>query len=541
MARQHEASTLAVDAAKDTTHADFRRADALSWREALITGDVTAVELSTMALTSAAAHMSLGAFIHLDPDASLARAEEIDAVRGLSIESASGRADTSSAGLNGPDPAALAFARRNPLAGLPIAFKDLLDVAGMPTTRGSEAIPHRVAHHDDPGVRTVHHAGGVSVGKTQVPEFGLPCYSENTISAPARNPLDPARTSGGSTGGGATAVAAGILPFAPGNDGGGSVRIPAAACGLVGLKPGRGRLATDQQSSSVRNLGVSGPIARSAQDAALLFDVMAGHPFSVAEDAGGLSEGPAMRTVRAALAGAADGASALHIAVDTRSPFSPDLEISLEEPAVEALEKAMAAARDAGHRVSGTEGGRTGGGRTTRGNRRGAPGAAGEAHMPGSEIWPPDYHRSFRTLWTSALANAPLSPEQESRVAPLTRHFIELSRARSAEETSAAIAHLQAYADVPERCLGGADVLMTPMLAFAPPEIGWFSSMEPEENYRQQCRFTPYSSVVNVLGLPAINVPMHSDDRGLSWSVQLVGERGSEERLLALAATLMRD
>ncbi len=538
MARKHEASTLAVDAAKDTTHADFRRADALSWREALITGDVSAVELSTMALTSAAAHMSLGAFIHLDPDASLARAEEIDAVRSLSLGSLPPRAGSTTEGRDGPDPAALAFARRNPLAGLPIAFKDLLDVAGMPTTRGSEAVPHRVAHHDDPGVRRVHHAGGVSVGKTQVPEFGLPCYSENTISAPARNPLDPARTSGGSTGGGATAVAAGILPFAPGNDGGGSVRIPAAACGLVGLKPGRGRLPTDQQGSSVRNLGVSGPIARTAHDAALLFDVMAGHAFSVERGADGLSEGPAMRTVRTALQRAAGDGPPLSIAVDTRSPFSPDVDITLEEPAVEALEKGIAAARDAGHRVSGAEGGPVKGGGTGRGTPRGP---AGAAHAPGSEIWPPDYHRSFRTLWTSALANAPLSPDQESRVAPLTRHFIELSRARSAEETGAAIAHLQAYADVPERCLGGADVLMTPMLAFAPPEIGWFSSMEPEENYLQQCRFTPYSSVVNVLGLPAINVPMHADDRGLSWSVQLIGGRGTEESLLALAATLMRD
>ena len=530
MARKHQASTV-TDAATDTSHADFRRADALSWREALASGEVTAVELTTMALTSAAAHISLGAFIHLDPDASLARAEEIDAVRGLSLAPASRTAGRSSPRDGGHPREALAFARRNPLAGLPLAYKDLLDVAGMPTTRGSAAVPHEVALHDDPGVRRVHHAGAVSIGKTQVPEFGLPCYSENTIAAPARNPLDPARTSGGSTGGGATAVAAGILPFAPGNDGGGSVRIPAAACGLVGLKPGRGRLPTDQQSSSVRNLGVSGPIARTAQDAALLFDVMAGHAFSGGEDSGRLPEGPAMRTVRTALARAAGDGPALHIAVDTRSPFSPELDISLEEAAVSALEKGIAAARQAGHRVSGTAGGDTHRSR----------GTADSAYAPNAGIWPADYHRSFRTLWTSGLANAPLSPEQESRTAPLTRHFIELTRARSAEETSAAIAHLQAYADVPERCLGEADVLMTPMLAFAPPEIGWFSSMEPEENYRQQCRFTPYSSVVNVLGLPAINVPMHVDSSGLSWSVQLIGGRGSEETLLALAAMLMRE
>src|SRR5690606_5687231 len=139
---------------------------------------------------------------------------------------------------------------------------------------------------------------------------------------PARNPLDPERTAGGSTGGGAGAVAAGMLPFAPGNDGGGSVRIPAAACGLVGLKPGRGTVPTDRQEDSVRNLSVSGPLARTAVDAALLYDAMLGGP---------RGEGRSLpRTLRAE-------PDLVRIGYSTASPFSPDLEITLARPALDAL------------------------------------------------------------------------------------------------------------------------------------------------------------------------------------------------------------
>lgn len=506
----------------DTSMTDFRAATTDQWRAAFLNGDVSAVELATTALTAEAAASSLGVFIHADADAALARASEMDAVREMIVSSARSGAAARLSDLSA----------HHPMLGLPTAFKDLVDVAGMPTTLGTAALPPRIPSQDDALARRVHAAGAVSVGKTQVPEFGLPCYSENSLALPSRNPLDRSRTSGGSTGGGAAAVAAGILPVAPGNDGGGSIRIPAAACGLVGLKPGRARLPDDVQGTEVRNLAVSGPLAQTAQDAALLFDVMAGHRFRLPETAPPLSrrrrrraessglradlmlaEGPAMRTVRRALDG---GLDPLRIGVTTESPFSPDLDVVLEESAVIGLEKGIEALRDLGHQVQGTE------------NRTGR-----------ERFWPHGYHQHFKALWTSRLADVGFTQEQLEKLTPLTRHFVELASARAHQDTKEAVRSLQAAADDAESLVGRWDVLLTPMLAYRPPLVGWFAGHEPAEDYLQQCLFTPYSSVVNVLGLPAINVPMHADDDGLSWSVQVIGRQGTEELLLALAATMM--
>ncbi|GGE58623.1 amidase [Nesterenkonia cremea] len=506
------------DHTTDTTLTDFRAATAAHWRTAFLEGDVTAVELATTALTAASAHSSLGAFLHLDADYALARAAETDAVRTTMVGASSGE---------DRDAALSRLSTRSPLLGLPTAFKDLVDVAGMPTTRGTAALPPAVAAKDHGLARRLHGAGAISVGKTQVPEFGLPCYSENQIAEPSRNPLDPDRTSGGSTGGGAAAVASGMLPLAPGTDGGGSVRIPAAACGLVGLKPGRTRLPDDDRSPAATNLPVSGPIADTVEDAALLFDVMAGHSFRVPEVTGSgsrngpggagvvLAEGPAMRGVRQALE---TGLAPLNIGVTTESPFSPELEVTLQEGAVTALEKGIGGLEQAGHIVQGT------------------------SHCTGSDrFWPEDYHRLFRALWTARMGSMEFPPEQEEKLEPLTRYFLELARNRPGAETAEAVTRMQDFADSADEIFGPWDVLLTPMLAWAPPKVGWFAGLSPEENYIQQCRFTPYSSVVNVLGLPAINVPTHTDAAGLSWSVQIIGPTGSEEMLLALAAVLRRE
>lgn len=495
----------AAEHTTDLSMVDFRAATAQQWRRSVLSREVSAVELTTTALTAAATLNGLGAFLHLDPEFALARAEQFDSTFAALRRS------------SGDDEAAAQMAVKAPLAGLPTAFKDLVPVAGLPLTMGTLAHPAVIPARDNPLARRVHRAGAVSIGKTQVPEFGLPCYSENQLGDPARNPLDPQRTSGGSTGGGGAAVAAGILPVAPGNDGGGSVRIPAAACGVVGLKPGRGRMPDDDGSTSVRNLMTSGPIANTAADAALLFDVMAGHRFSAApadetRDGVQLPIGCAQRRVTAALR---DGLGTLSIGVTTESPFTPDLEIVLAEEAVIALERAITALADCGHRVQGTD-----------------------RHSGSESFWPQGYHRDFQTLWTSRLAQLDLDDGQLSGLEPLTRYFVELARARPPARTEAAISALQESSDHAEDIFGPWDLLLTPMLASAAPPIGWFAGLPAEQNYIEQCRFTPYSSVVNVLGLPAINVPVHTDGAGLSWSVQLVGKHGSEELLLALAATM---
>ncbi|GAA1163869.1 amidase [Nesterenkonia sandarakina] len=485
---------------------DFRAVSAVQWRRELASGEVSAVDLVTTAITAASNQSQLGAFLHLDPASALLRAAEIDEVRRAVLDS---RASGSRSAAMGE------LAGRAPLLGMPTAFKDLVDVAGMPTTRGTNALPATMPAHDHRLARRVHASGAISLGKTQVPEFGLPCYSENELAPAARNPLAPERTAGGSTGGGAAAVAAGMLPLAPGSDGGGSVRIPAAACGLIGLKPGRGRLPDDDPRRSVRNLAVAGPIAHTAEDAALLFDVMAGHRFHRSGSADRLPAGPALRRVHEALE---HGVEQLRIGVITESPFSPELDVVLAESAVLALERGLSRLEQRGHILQGS------------------------SHCTGAEaFWPADYHRHFQALWTAPLGELDPPADQLAAMAPLTRYFIELARNRPEAQTRESIAALEEFAADAEAFMGPWDVLATPMLAFAPPEIGWFAGLEPEENYRAQCRFTPYSSVVNVMGLPAINVPTYTDAQGLSWSIQLIGRHGSEEQLLALAATLAQD
>lgn len=528
-----DAPAPAAEHTTDTSLTDFRAATAADWRRAFLRGDVSAVELATTALTAAAANQELGAYLHTDTDYALVRAAETDAVRTMLVSRGSSQQRCAALSL---------LSAQAPLMGLPTAFKDLVKVAGMPTTFGTSAVPAIVPAKNDPLARRVHAAGAISVGKTQVPEFGLPCYSENALVPPARNPLDPRRTAGGSSGGAGTAVAAGLLPLAPGNDGGGSVRIPAAACGLVGLKPGRGRLPDDRRDPGVQNLGVSGPIAETPEDAALLFDVMAGHRFSLPgakPRRGGrgpsdllLSEGPAMRAVRQATEGRQ---APLQMGVITESPFSPELDIALTDDAVVALEKGLAALESAGHQVHGA-------GTSAAIPRRRRSSARGwRSHPTGSNrFWPTGYHHDFQVLWTSRLSEVGFTEEQSERLAPLTQYFIDLARSRPAEHTLEATANLQTFADQAEDYLEPWDVLVTPMLGFAPPEIGWFAGLTPEENYIQQCRFTPYSSVVNVMGLPAVNVPTHTDGAGLSWSVQLIGRHGSEEQLLGLAARMMQ-
>ena len=148
-----------------------------------------------------------------------------------------------------------------PLWGLPLADKDLHRRAGVPARFGSRAFTDFVPDESDELVLAVDAAGAVSLGKSATPEFGLPSYTEGLAGPPTRNPWNPALGAGGSSGGAAAAVASGMLPFAPGSDGGGSVRIPAAACGLVGVKPSRGRVPAGPGFAALAGLGVAGPIA----------------------------------------------------------------------------------------------------------------------------------------------------------------------------------------------------------------------------------------------------------------------------------------
>ena len=160
-------------------------------------------------------------------------------------------------------------------AGVPTAFKDLDATAGVRTTMGSQVTRDRVPTRNAHVVDLMEGAGLISLGKTNTPEFGLSSYTDNDLVGPARTPWDLTRNAGGSSGGAATAVAAGLVPVAQGSDGGGSIRIPASSCGVFGLKPSRGRVSSGPDSSDWNGLAVKGPITRTVRDAAALMDVLA--------------------------------------------------------------------------------------------------------------------------------------------------------------------------------------------------------------------------------------------------------------------------
>ncbi|WGH92396.1 amidase [Auritidibacter ignavus] len=437
---------------------------AVELRDQLSASAVSATEVTKYYLEQIRSRPELGALSHVNEDLARERAAALDE---------------------------LPVDHRAALHGIPTAFKDLVRVAGMPTRFGSRVFADAVSEpSNDPSAELLTEAGTVQVGKTTVPEFGLSTYSENLIDPPARNPRDMETTPTGSSGGAAAAVAAGLLPLAPGTDGGGSIRIPAAATGLVGLKPGRGTLSCDDQRETVTNLSVTGPLARTAADAALLMDAFM-DPTSVAPG----------RYLHAVQQGA-EGLAPMTIGVTTASPFHPDLQISLARGAVEALTQAASMLTQDEHLVT-------------------------ELDL----IYFPGYHENFQIVWTSGLHRAPM-PTTEG-LDDLAEYFLTSTANLSADQIAEAEGNLTQWAQDTRAELGQTDIVLTPVLAFQPPKIGAFRELDPQANYDYQCRFTPYTSMINVMGLPAISIPVTDQ-----WSVQAIGRPGTEAQLLALAARM---
>ncbi|MEV6950314.1 amidase family protein, partial [Streptomyces sp. NPDC051172] len=164
--------------------------------------------------------------------------------------------------------------------------------------------------------------------------------------------------------------------------------------------------------------------------------------------------------------------------------------------------------------------------------------AGGHAVEDFSPYYGEDYHRDFRTVWTAGLLRAPLPEDAEAHVGAVAAHFLRTARGAGRAEIDDAAHRLEEWSRGVRAQFAAVDVVMTPVLATAPPPVGHFLAMEPEANYEAQCAFTPYTSMVNVLGLPAVAVPVLRDERGLNWSVQLIGRPGTSAPLLALAAHL---
>lgn len=397
------------------------------------------------------------------------------------------------------------LSRALPLWGLPFADKDLVARAGVPTRYGSRAFADNVPTASDDLALALDAAGGVSLGKTAASEFGNAAYTEPLAGPTARNPYDTTRGAGGSSGGAAVAVAAGLLPFAPGSDGGGSIRIPAAATGLVGLKPSRGRVPAMPGFAHLAGLVTAGPLARTVADAALMLDALAG------------AGSPQWATVPPTwdegpfLGAAVRGEGRFSIGVSRDSPWATEFDLDLEPEAEEALQVAIRELDVMGHGIEEL------------------------AFDP-----EPGYAVAFLTVWQAGAAATAVDDDRLHLVEPLTRWLIENGRRLGARDLATALAWLAGFERRFIARASRVDAMLTPATALTPRPLGWYDAEDGERNFAQQVRYTPYTSMVNVSGLPAIVLPVNVTAEGLPMGVQLIGRPGREDVLLAIGAQLER-
>ncbi|NJQ03383.1 amidase [Streptomyces zingiberis] len=429
---------------------------------------------------------SVGAYLTVTADRALADARR---AAGLLARGASGGGE------------AAAGAGLPPLLGVPLPVKDLDPVPGVRCTYGSAAFAGHVVPERPPGgepavVTRLREAGTVLLGKTNTPEFGLPAYTESRVGPPARSPHDPSRGAGGSSGGAAAAVAAGLAPAAQGSDGGGSIRIPASCCGLVGIKPSRGRVST-APAGDVSGLPTAGPLARTVRDAAALLDVMAGpapgDPVPLAAPDTSFLRWCERAPGRLRIARWAE----------------PDVPGVTVEPEVLAVyERTSALLAGLGHEV-----------------------------VDVAQPLRPGDRDAFTPVWSVLAALAPVPAEREDALLPLTRWLRERGRAATGVEYARALNAMQKAGRRLAAAVAPYDAVLMPTLARLPVPVGALrDDADPAADFAAQTAFTPFTAPWNIAGLPAVSLPAGWTDGGLPVGMMLGAAHGAEGPLLALAA-----
>lgn len=464
--------------------------DGLGTAAALRAGDLDVHEVAEEALEAArGVGDEVGAFAHLLED--LTRAQARTAAERLGDARRVGALD--------------ALAASHPLLGVPLPLKDLTQLAGAPFEAGSAALAGNVAPVTDGVAQTLLDGGTLTVGKTSTPEFGLPCYTEPATGRPARTPWDLRRTAGGSSGGAAAAVAAGVVPIAHGSDGGGSVRIPAACCGVLGLKPSRGLISPGPHGTEGTGLVTDGILARTVRDVAAGLDLLAGPRVG---DAVPAPAHPVRALAR--LQQEHPVPAPLRLGV-LREPLAAHT--GIHPAALRGLERALELLRGLGHEVV-------------------------EVPAP----FTPEDWTAFMPLWTVGAAAIPLTEEQEGRILELTRWLRERGREYSGVDLARAIAGVQSLARRTLEGFAAVDVVLTPTLSGPPALPETLQRADGGDDFDAQCAFTPWTSTWNMLGTAALSVPLHREEIDgveLPFGVQLGATRpGDDALLLALAAQL---
>lgn len=392
--------------------------------------------------------------------------------------------------------AAIAGDELPPFFGVPISIKDLNETAGVRTTHGNGAFADRVPDEDDSVVRSIKRAGFIMLGKTNTPEFGTTCWTDPPAYFPARNPWDPERTTGGSSGGAAGALAAGLCPISQGSDGGGSIRIPASLCGLYGIKPSRGRVSNFPGAQSF--LSQNGPITRTVADAAALLDVLAGYK------TGDSWWAPPPARPFAEEVGRRPGR--LRIAFTTK----PSFDTPVAPGNVAGVEHSSRLLADLGHEVS-------------------------EASPPD---WPEQVVEDFFITWAVRTCGADPMPPFDS-LEPVNQALIEFGRTVDAPTFESANRRIMKASRDLVAFFADYDVLVTPTVAGPPPVIGSYRDPDnPIAEFLNAASLVPFTPPWNTTGQPAVSVPLHSDEQGLPVGVQLVGRPGDEATLIRISAQL---
>jgi amidase len=384
-----------------------------------------------------------------------------------------------------------------PLLGVPIALKDSTDLAGEQTTHGTDGFPDPAAA-DSEMVRRLREAGAIVVGKTLLPELAICGFSESATWGVTRNPWDPQRTPGGSSGGSAAAVAAGLVPIASASDGAGSIRIPAASCGLFGLKPQRGRIPLDPDLEHWNGLSVNGCVSRGVLDTALWLDLVGG---------GSKEQGAPPPPERPFVESAQTSPGKLRIAYSTAAPRAA-APPTVSEVAKGAVGETAALLRSLGHETSQQD---------------------PDWGMIGNNMVP----RYLRGA-AEDFAKVPAPERLERR----TAGFARLGRMIPARVFEQARRGVEADAARVNAIFDSHDVLMTPVMGGTALPVRRWEGRGAIWTLLGMSRFYPYCIPWNHLGNPSMAVPAGFAADGMPLSVQIVGRPGDEATLLSLAAQL---
>ncbi|MEO6019596.1 MAG: amidase [Knoellia sp.] len=388
---------------------------------------------------------------------------------------------------------------RGAFAGVPSATKDNIHVAGMPATMGSRAVPSQPGDVDGAFTRQFLDTGVIPICSTTMPEFGWTATTERVGGDVTRNPWHTAYSSGGSSGGSAALVASGALPMAHGNDGGGSIRIPAAACGLVGLKPSRGRLRLDEGNATMPvKVVVDGVFTRSVRDTARFFEAAEqSYRNSKLQPIGSVTHGPARP---------------LRIGLMLDSPFAPPTDVDTRA----AVERTRDLLEGLGHTVA--------------------------DHAP--QI-PASFKSDFEDYWCLLAAavtsnrGGMFGPDFDaSQLDPLTLGLAKRFR-RRAYRAPLVLARLAASGSVQERRFGDVDLVLSPVLTQAPPKIGYLSADQPfEDHFAKLVGYAAFTPLANATGAPALSLPLGRTEDGRPVGIMLSARLGEEKRLLEIAFDL---